>query len=65
MQEIESGSTMSYQKGGDERELHLSSLHPYYTYRCFVSAYTVDVGPAATTEIITHEEGETAEIANN
>ena len=32
-------------------------LHPYYIYRCHVSAYTVEVGPYAVVIIRTREDG--------
>ena len=36
-------------------------LHPYYNYRCHVSAYTVEVGPYAIATLRTLEDGEISE----
>ena len=35
----------------------LDSLHPYYNYRCQVSAYSVEVGPYVDIYIRTQEDG--------
>ena len=37
----------------------IQSLHPYYNYKCHISAYTVEVGPYAAAYIRTLEDGET------
>ena len=38
--------------------LVVPSLHPYYTYRCRVSAYTVDYGPFTDVlRVLTMEDG--------
>ena len=34
------------------------ALHPYYNYTCYVSAYTVEVGPYAVVDVTTLEDGE-------
>ena len=40
----------------------LLSLHPYYNYRCHISAYSVDEGPYAVLYIRTTEDGEVLEV---
>lgn len=57
--EIHSGDTVYEQslEGSDRQEI-INNLHPYYRYLCSVSAATqIGLGPAATAEVQTLQEG--------
>ena len=54
--EVETGRVLVFVS--TSTTLTLSSLHPYYTYQCIVSAYTVGVGPYADNfTVVTLEDG--------
>ena len=38
-------------------------LHPYYTYECVISAYTVATGPYAEVTVMTPEDGTLNKLA--
>ena len=41
-------------------------LHPYYTYECIVSAYTIAIGPYTDEVIVmTHEDGVLNQVLHN
>ena len=59
--EDETGDVMSLTSSSTS--VTVTSLHPYYTYRCSVSAYTVDIGPATSESTVrTLEDGNPTEI---
>ena len=54
--EVETGRVLVF--NSTSTTLTLSSLHPYYTYQCIVSAYTVAVGPYTDIfTVVTPEDG--------
>lgn len=57
--EVATSATFMYQLGGLRTELVVTSLHPYYEYRCSVAAATeVGIGPFSTPFVIrTAEDG--------
>ena len=42
---------------GDAHIQIVNHLHPYYTYECVIGAFTVGLGPFATTQTTTHPAG--------
>ena len=60
--DVESGQVLRFRKDGSDTMLTLTSLHPFYTYQCSISAVTIGNGPPAYVEVITHEQGVTQHI---
>ena len=42
---------------GDAHIQIVNHLHPYYTYECVIAAFTVGLGPTASTQTMTHPAG--------
>ncbi len=56
--EQETGGVTDFVKNGSDSSIVVSHLHPYYNYRCSVSAATaIGTGPAAHAVVLTHERG--------
>ena len=55
--EAETGEVLSFETHGLDTLLIVNSLHPYYTYYCTVAAFTVGLGPSASVDVQTLEEG--------
>ena len=56
--EVETGVVFTENVTHTTTSVTVQLLHPYYIYRCHVSAYTVEVGPYAVVIIQTLEDGE-------
>lgn len=54
MTEVETGRDLNYSTAATSYTVPL--LHPYYTYECIVSAYTVATGPFAEVTVMTQED---------
>lgn len=58
LEEVESSQRLTYST--TNTFITVQSLHPFYTYRCGVSAFTVDTGPFTNfTEVTLPEDGTT------
>ena len=55
--ELPTGNVRELMAHGDERIKVVNNLHPYYVYECAVAAYTVGLGPAALTQVLTDPAG--------
>ena len=56
MTELETGTEMTFSTAATSYTVPL--LHPYYTYECIVTAYTVATGPYAEIIVMTPEDSE-------
>ena len=57
--EIETGDLRQFTTPPDVRELVVGPLHPYYSYRSTIVAFTIEVGPYSTAITVrTEEDGE-------
>ena len=57
--EIETGVLRQFTTPPDVRELVVGPLHPYYSYRSTIVAFTIEVGPYSTAITVrTEEDGE-------
>ena len=57
--EIETGDLRQFTTLPDVRELVVGPLHPYYSYRSTIVAFTIEVGPYSTAITVrTEEDGE-------
>ena len=55
--ELPTGNVRELMAHGDERIKVVNNLHPYYVYECAVAAYTIGLGPAALTQVLTDPAG--------
>ena len=55
--ELETGSVLNFTADETATQQIVNSLHPFYNYRCTVAAFTVGLGPSATTDVQTLPEG--------
>ena len=55
--ELETGSVLNFIADETATQQIVNSLHPFYNYRCTVAAFTVGLGPSATTDVQTLPEG--------
>lgn len=55
--EAETGEVFQQTTTSDTNSLVVSSLHPYYNYKCSVAAFTIAFGPNAYAEVRTLPEG--------
>ena len=57
--EVETGILRQFTTQPDVRELVVGPLHPYYSYRSTIVAFTIEVGPYSTAITVrTDEDGE-------
>ena len=57
LHEIETDLLLHYEADGTATLQIINHLHPFYNYLCFISAFSIGTGPAATVEVQTKEEG--------
>ena len=55
--ELETGSVLNFTTDETATQQIVNSLHPFYNYRCTVAAFTIGLGPSATTDVQTLPEG--------
>ena len=55
--ESETGNVFEFSRDGTDSLIIVNSLHPFYTYLCTVAAFTIGLGPHATVEVQTLQEG--------
>ena len=55
--EIDTDTTKSVYQDFQHHSVHVSDLHPYYHYELSVAAFTVGLGPYASTTIQTKQDG--------
>ena len=60
--EVDTNTTLYITQDTSRSTISITDLHPHYTYKLSVAAYTVDIGPASSVYVTTLQDGRFAII---